>query len=139
MLGYDISWASFNIIEVMASSKFAEKRIGYLAATQSFTDDTDVLMLTTNMIRKDLQSSNMYDVGEALSGLACFSTSDLARDLVNDVVNLLSSSRTYVRKKASLFSSIIIISYMGSYFRPSSFSIKYSSSIPRAFGPPSHG
>jgi len=66
MLGYDISWASFNIIEVMASSKFAEKRIGYLAATQSFTDDTDVLMLTTNMIRKDLQSSNMYDVGEAL-------------------------------------------------------------------------
>lgn len=89
MLGYDISWASFNIIEVMASTKYCEKRIGYLTATQSFTDETDVLMLTTNMIRKDLQSSNLYDVGVALSGLACFATTDLARDLVNDVVNLV--------------------------------------------------
>lgn len=89
MLGYDISWASFNIIEVMASTKYSEKRIGYLAATQSFNDDTDVLMLTTNLIRKDLQSSNLYDVGVALSGLACFATSDLSRDLVSDVVNLV--------------------------------------------------
>ena len=36
MLGYDISWASFNIIEVMSSTKFTEKRVGYLAACQSF-------------------------------------------------------------------------------------------------------
>ncbi|KAI1727971.1 AP-3 complex subunit delta-1 domain-containing protein [Ditylenchus destructor] len=111
MLGYDISWASFNIIEVMASTKYCEKRIGYLAATQSFNDETDVLMLTTNMIRKDLQSTNMYDVGVALSGLACFATTDLARDLVNDVVNLLSSSRTYVRKKAVLLLYKIFLKY----------------------------
>ncbi|KAI1727250.1 AP-3 complex subunit delta-1 domain-containing protein [Ditylenchus destructor] len=111
MLGYDISWASFNIIEVMTSTKYCEKRIGYLAATQSFNDETDVLMLTTNMIRKDLQSTNMYDVGVALSGLACFATTDLARDLVNDVVNLLSSSRTYVRKKAVLLLYKIFLKY----------------------------
>lgn len=90
MLGYDISWASFNIIEVMASTKFCEKRIGYLAATQAFNDETDVLMLTTNLIRKDLQSStNIYDIGVALNGLACFVTPDLSRDLVNDIVNLV--------------------------------------------------
>ncbi|GBM44341.1 AP-3 complex subunit delta [Araneus ventricosus] len=52
MLGYDISWAAFNIIEVMSSTKFTFKRIGYLAASQSFHEDTEVLMLTTNMIRK---------------------------------------------------------------------------------------
>jgi len=28
------------------------QRIGYLAASQSFHEGTDVLMLTTNMIRK---------------------------------------------------------------------------------------
>lgn len=89
MLGYDISWASFNIIEVMASTRFNEKRSGYLTATQCFNDETDVLMLTTNMIRKDLQSSHLYDVGVALSGLACFATFDLSRDLINDVVNLV--------------------------------------------------
>lgn len=31
---------------------FVLQRIGYLAAAQSFHDGTDVLMLTTNMIRK---------------------------------------------------------------------------------------
>ena len=36
MCGYDISWAAFNIIEVMSSTKFTEKRIGYLAASQCF-------------------------------------------------------------------------------------------------------
>lgn len=90
MIGYDISWAAFNIIEVMASTKFSEKRIGYLAATQAFNDETDVLMLTTNLIRKDLQSStNIYDIGVALNGLSCFVTADLSRDLVNDIVNLV--------------------------------------------------
>lgn len=42
MLGYDISWAGFNIIEVMSCSKFTYKRIGYLASSQSFHTDTEV-------------------------------------------------------------------------------------------------
>lgn len=49
-----------------------------------------VLMLTTNMIRKDLNSHNMYDSGTALTGLACFINGDLARDLANDVMTLVS-------------------------------------------------
>lgn len=42
MLGYDISWAGFNIIEVMSSNKFTFKRIGYLSASQSFHCDSEV-------------------------------------------------------------------------------------------------
>ena len=52
MLGYDISWASFNMIEVMSQPSFTAKRIGYLAASQTFTDETDVLMLATNLFKK---------------------------------------------------------------------------------------
>ena len=66
------------------------QRIGYLAATQSFHEDTDVIMLTTNMIRKDLSSHHQYDAGLALDGLGCFMTPDLARDLANDVLTLVS-------------------------------------------------
>ncbi|XP_076636693.1 adaptor-related protein complex 3, delta 1 subunit-like garnet isoform X2 [Colletes latitarsis] len=102
MLGYDISWAGFNIIEVMSSAKFTYKRIGYLAGSQSFHADTELLMLTTNMIRKDLNSQNQYDAGLALSGLSCFISSDLARDLVNDIMTLLTSTKPYLRKKAVL-------------------------------------
>jgi len=42
------------------------------------------------MIRKDLCSMNMYDAGVSLSGFACFVTPDLARDLANDVMSLVS-------------------------------------------------
>ena len=44
MLGYDMSWAGFNVIEVMSSSKFTYKRIGYLASSQSFHADTEVFL-----------------------------------------------------------------------------------------------
>lgn len=102
MLGYDISWAGFNIIEVMSSSKFTYKRIGYLASSQCFHCNTELLMLTTNMIRKDLNSQNQYDAGLALSALACFISADLARDLANDIMMLLTSTKPYLRKKAVL-------------------------------------
>lgn len=52
MLGYDMSWASFHVVEVMSSPKFLFKGIGYLGAIQSFSQETDVLMLTTNLIKK---------------------------------------------------------------------------------------
>nr|AAD03777.1 AP-3 complex delta subunit [Homo sapiens] len=102
MLGYDISWAAFNIIEVMSASKFTFKRIGYLAASQSFHEGTDVIMLTTNQIRKDLSSPSQYDTGVALTGLSCFVTPDLARDLANDIMTLMSHTKPYIRKKAVL-------------------------------------
>ncbi|XP_033212588.1 AP-3 complex subunit delta-1 isoform X2 [Belonocnema kinseyi] len=102
MLGYDISWAGFNVIEVMSSPKFTYKRVGYLAASQSFHPETELLMLTTNMIRKDLNSQNQYDAGLALNGLSCFISPDLARDLVNDIMTLLTSTKPYLRKKAVL-------------------------------------
>jgi hypothetical protein len=49
MLGYDISWAGFNIIEVMSSSKFTYKRIGYLSSSQSFHSDTEVSLLLVSV------------------------------------------------------------------------------------------
>lgn len=102
MLGYDISWAGFNVIEVMSSNKFTYKRIGYLAASQSFHCDSELLMLTTNMIRKELNSQNQYECGLALTSLSCYISADLARDLANDILTLLSSTKPYIRKKAVL-------------------------------------
>lgn len=62
-----------------------------MTASQSFHEGTDVLMLTTNMIRKDLASQNMFEAGVALSGLACFITPDLARDLANEIMILVNN------------------------------------------------
>ncbi|KAK9354030.1 adaptin N terminal region-domain-containing protein [Lipomyces doorenjongii] len=102
MFGHDMTWASFNVLEVMSSPKFVQKRIGYLAAMQSFGVDTDVLMLATNMLKKDLASSNHLDVAMAISGLSNIVSPSLARDLAEDLIKMMNHSKPYVRKKAVL-------------------------------------
>ena len=52
MFGHDMSWASFHVLEVMSCAKYLQKRVGYLAAVQSFRPDTEVLMLATNLLKK---------------------------------------------------------------------------------------
>jgi AP-3 complex subunit delta len=44
-----------------------------------------------NMIRKDLRATNQYDAGVVLSGLSCFISADLSRDLANDIMTLIIS------------------------------------------------
>lgn len=57
MMGYDVSWAGFNIIEVMSSTKFTYKRIGYLSASQIFHPDIEVLLL---VFPNDLVSNGYF-------------------------------------------------------------------------------
>ncbi|KZV96921.1 Clathrin/coatomer adaptor, adaptin-like protein, partial [Exidia glandulosa HHB12029] len=101
MLGYDMSWASFYVLEVMSSQRFHQKAIGYLAASQSFREDTDVLMLTTNLLKKDLTSTPL-EIAVALNGLAQFVSADLARDLSHELITMLTHSRAAIRKRAVL-------------------------------------
>lgn len=38
--------------------RFAHKRVGYLAANQCFTEDTEVVLLCTNHLQKEFKSQN---------------------------------------------------------------------------------
>lgn len=103
MYGFDMTWANFQVLEVMSSSKLQQKRVGYLAASQCFHEDSDVLMLATNLLRKDLKyggGNDIVKVGIALSGLTSMITPSLAADVTDDLFTMLTSSRPYVRKKA---------------------------------------
>lgn len=102
MLGYDMCWAAFHVVEVMSYERFAHKRIGYTAACQSFTQSTDVVLLCTNLLKKEFGSVNEYEVGLAINVLSNIVTTDLARDLLGDVVSMMNSHKAYVRKKATL-------------------------------------
>jgi len=100
MLGYDMSWANFSIVEVMSQPRFAHKRIGFLAGCQIFTESTDLVLLTTNLLKKEFQSQDQYDVGLAVNCAANIVTRELGRDLLTDVTALMSHTKPYVRKKA---------------------------------------
>ncbi|CAO1620110.1 unnamed protein product [Sympodiomycopsis kandeliae] len=102
MLGYPSSHASFPTLEVMASPLYHLKQVGYLAASHTFNHDTDVLILVTNLIKKDLHSANPLEVAVALNGLSHIVTPDLAQHVVSDIVGMMNHSRASIRKKAIL-------------------------------------
>lgn len=115
MLGQPIGFASFAIVECMSSTKFHIKTIGYLAASQSFTQDTEVALLVVNLIKKDLSTppTSSFAASSAtaltlahlqmvLSALSTLLTPTLARDLGPDLLALLSHSRPAIRKQAML-------------------------------------
>ncbi|EEY62953.1 AP-3 complex subunit delta, putative [Phytophthora infestans T30-4] len=102
MLGYDMCWAAFHVVEVMSYERFAHKRIGYNAACKSFPQSTDVVLLCTNLLKKEFGSTSEYEVGLAINVLANIVTTDLARDLLGDVLAMMGSPKPYVRKKSTL-------------------------------------
>ncbi|KAG6386012.1 hypothetical protein SASPL_154896 [Salvia splendens] len=99
--GHDMSWAAFHSVELSSSASHSHKRTAYLSAALSFNPaTTDVILLLTHHLRKDLSSPNAHAVSLALSTLSSICNPDLARDLTPELFTLLSSSKITVRKKA---------------------------------------
>ena len=110
MMGYGMSWASFASIELMSSSRFAHKRIAYLAASQGFNQNTEVILLTTNLLKKELRGG-VYEAGLAVNCISNIVTEDLARDLLPELTNLTSHPQPYLRKKAILCLFKLFVKY----------------------------
>lgn len=99
MFGNDMTWAAFNVLEVMSSAKHIQKRIGYLAAVQTFRPDTEVLMLAENLLKKDLTSPSIPTMSLPLVTLPHIITSSLALSILTDLLPRLSHSQPSIRKK----------------------------------------
>ncbi|KAI0408176.1 adaptin N terminal region-domain-containing protein [Xylaria palmicola] len=99
MFGHDMSWASFNVLEVMASPKYHQKRVGYLGAIQSFRPDTEVLMLATNLLKKDLTAASTTTIALPIITLPHVITPSLALSVLPDILPRLSHTSPAIRKK----------------------------------------
>ncbi|KAL7750558.1 AP-3 complex subunit delta [Sorochytrium milnesiophthora] len=102
MLGHDMAWASFQVLQTISLPRFANKRIGYLAASLSFAPESDVMMLSTNTFKKDLSSNQYLDASVALSCLADIATPELVQSLLPDLSAMLTHSKPYIRRKVLL-------------------------------------
>lgn len=99
MFGHDMSWASFNVLEVMSSPKYLQKRVGYLAAIQSFRPDTEVLMLAENLLKKDLTSPVQTQIALPLAAIPHVINPSMANSLLSDLLPRLTHSNPNIRKK----------------------------------------
>eukprot|EP00397_Hematodinium_sp_SG-2012_P004003 GEMP01004013.1.p1 GENE.GEMP01004013.1~~GEMP01004013.1.p1 ORF type:complete len:860 (+),score=180.19 GEMP01004013.1:211-2790(+) len=102
MLGYPTHFGQMECLKLVSSSRFGEKRVGYLGMTQLLDENTDVLMMVTNSLKNDLNHSNQFVQGLALCSLGNIGSTEMCMALSREVERLFSVSNPYIRKKAAL-------------------------------------
>jgi len=103
LLGYSTTFAQIECLKLCASPKYNEKKIGYLGLTQLLDEDSEVLMMVTHSIKKDLaESQGQFIVSLALTALCEVSTSEMCREMLPDIQKLIASTNLYIRKKATM-------------------------------------
>lgn len=81
MLGYPAHFGHMECINLCASPRFHDKRVGYLALQLILEQGQRELMLVTHALQTDMNSKIPYVAGMALGVLGNMATPDMARAL----------------------------------------------------------
>ncbi|KAI1906418.1 clathrin associated protein complex large subunit [Ophidiomyces ophidiicola] len=119
-LGERTHFGQIECLKLLASPRFADKRLGYLGTMLLLDENQEVLTLVTNSLKKlvfqndyvcwiptdrlfsDLNHSNQYVVGLALCTLGNIASVEMSRDLFPEIESLISTANPYIRRKAAL-------------------------------------
>lgn len=101
-LGERTHFGQIECLKLLASPRFADKRLGYLGTMLLLDENQEVLTLVTNSLKNDLNHSNQYIVGLALCTLGNIASVEMSRDLFPEIETLLSTANAYIRRKAAL-------------------------------------
>ncbi|KAI0999912.1 AP-1 complex subunit gamma-1 [Podosphaera aphanis] len=101
-LGERTHFGQIECLKLLASPRFADKRLGYLGTMLLLDENQEVLTLVTNSLKNDLNHSNQYIVGLALCTLGNIASIEMSRDLFPEIETLLSTANPYLRRKAAL-------------------------------------
>ncbi|KAL6879707.1 adaptor protein complex gamma-adaptin subunit [Trichoderma longibrachiatum] len=101
-LGERTHFGQVECLKLLASPRFADKRLGHLATSLLLDEKQEVLTLVTNSLKNDLSHSNQYVVGLALCTLGNIASDEMSRDLFPEIENLISTANPYIRRKAAL-------------------------------------
>lgn len=101
-LGERTHFGQIECLKLLASPRFADKRLGYLGTMLLLDENQEVLTLVTNSLQNDLNHSNQYVVGLALCTLGNIASIEMSRDLFQQIESLLSTANPYIRRKAAL-------------------------------------
>lgn len=120
ILGEKTHFGQVECIKLLASARFADKRLGYLAVMLILDENQEVLTLLTNSLDNDMQHPNAFIVGQALCCLGNVASPELARDLYQNVEKIITTSNSYLRKKACIVAAKLIEKDedLGEYFIP---------------------
>ncbi|KAL8770177.1 MAG: hypothetical protein Q9209_004019 [Squamulea sp. 1 TL-2023] len=101
-LGERTHFGQIECLKLLASPRFADKRLGYLGTMLLLDENQEVLTLVTNSLKNDLNHNNQYVVGLALCTLGNIASVEMSRDLFPEIESALSTQNPYIRRKAAL-------------------------------------
>ena len=108
LLGYQTEFIHMTCISLLASPNFTQKRLAYLGICMLLDEKSDILLLSSNIIKKDLTSNNKYIVAAALNTIGEIGTPDMCRDTCPEIIKCLNSTNSYIKKKAALALSKVV-------------------------------
>ena len=108
LLGYQTEFIHMTCISLLASQNFTQKRLAYLGICMLLDEKSDILLLSSNIIKKDLSSNNKYIVAAALNTIGEIGTPDMCRDTCPEILKCLNSTNNYIKKKAALALSKVV-------------------------------
>ena len=108
LLGYQTEFIHMTCISLLASQNFTQKRLAYLGICMLLDEKSDILLLSSNVIKKDLVSNNKYIVAAALNTIGEIGTPDMCRDTCPEIIKCLNSTNPYIKKKAALALSKVV-------------------------------
>ncbi|KAH3743998.1 AP-4 complex subunit epsilon [Pelomyxa schiedti] len=101
MLGFDASFGHIAAMNATQHARALNKRTGYLAVTLCLHEDHPLAMMTTNSLRKGLESPNYLEVCAALTAMTRLLTETTVPAFTNIIkAELLTHKRPAVRQKA---------------------------------------
>lgn len=120
IMGEKTHFGQVECIKLLASPRFADKRLGYLAVMLILDENQEVLTLLTNSLDNDMQNPNPFIVGQALCCLGNVASPELARDLYQNVEKIITTNNIYLRKKSCIVAAKLIEKDedLGEYFLP---------------------
>lgn len=104
MLGYETDFGQLECLNTLCTEDFSLKKIGYLGLSIFFSEKSEILLMGTNRIRVDLNSTNQYIVSLALTAFSEIADENMCRELLSEVLKKVKSGQKYIRKKAMLAS-----------------------------------
>ena len=110
MMGYQTSFMQMSCINLLASSDFTEKRIAYSALPLVIDSTSQVLLLATSTIKKDLQNRDNPEIQAlALNAVGDVCTPDMCREISMEVANIIQNSQDLNVKKRAACAGVVII------------------------------
>ncbi|KAH0792436.1 Adaptin N terminal region family protein [Histomonas meleagridis] len=108
LMNQDTSWGQMETINLMASERFSYKSIGYIGASILLDPESEISMLTTQIITNDLNSQDINIQCLALSYIANNGSRDICRAVSSSVQRLFNSPIARIMKFAGMAAANIV-------------------------------